>query len=309
MNARIARRLLAAAAPAAFACGAFAQTPPPAPPRAPAAAAEKKAEPSPAALKEGKALFAKFVDGLGGPAKVKKVHDVQTRGLVTAKTPQGDMAMDVQTAMVFPDRISQQVDAPFGRMSMVATPAGRLPRRAQRRPGPPAGHEGRVDQAGAPRSAASRPEAGRSEADVGGGGDREDRRRRGAHPRRELRRRLGPLVPRPDDLPHPPVRPHLDGAAGRGPHRVRILGLQDGGRIPRRLPPRGDDQRREGSGSRPRRVQDQPGCRTQALREARVSDAHACTGRDAESPSAAGRCRERGSRRTGSASTGSRSRR
>jgi hypothetical protein len=31
--------------------------------------------------------------------------------------------MDVQTTMVFPDRISQQVDAPFGRMVMVATPS------------------------------------------------------------------------------------------------------------------------------------------------------------------------------------------
>lgn len=80
--------------------------------------------PSAEALKEGKALFAKFVEALGGPEKVRKVHDVWTRGLVTAKTPQGDMSMDVQTSMVFPDRISQQVDAPFGRMAMVATPAG-----------------------------------------------------------------------------------------------------------------------------------------------------------------------------------------
>ena len=43
---------------------------------------------------------------------------------MTAKTPQGDLTMEVQTTMVFPDKIAQQVDAPFGRMSMVATPAG-----------------------------------------------------------------------------------------------------------------------------------------------------------------------------------------
>ncbi len=121
MNARIARPFLAAFATAALVRVAAAQAP--AAP-APASSAAKKVEPSPEAVKEGKALFTKFVDGLGGAAKVRKVHDLQTRGLVTAKTPDGDMAMDVQTAMIFPDRISQQLDAPFGRMAMVATPAG-----------------------------------------------------------------------------------------------------------------------------------------------------------------------------------------
>ena len=55
---------------------------------------------------------------------MRKVHDLQTRGLVTAKTADGDMSMEVQTAMIFPDRVSQQLDATFGRMAMVATPAG-----------------------------------------------------------------------------------------------------------------------------------------------------------------------------------------
>jgi hypothetical protein len=128
MNARIFRTLLSAATAAALACAAFAQPETPAPAHSPAAAAApppvKKAEAPPVSNKEGKALFAKFVDALGGTAKVRKVHDVQSRGIVTAKTEQGDMSMEVQTAMVFPDRISQQVDGPFGRMSMVATPTG-----------------------------------------------------------------------------------------------------------------------------------------------------------------------------------------
>ena len=124
MNARATRPLLAALALAALAGSAAAQTPAPAAPPAPAAAPAKKAEPSPESLKEGKALFAKFVGSLGGPAKVKTVHDVQTKGLVTAKGPEGDMTMEVQTSMIFPDRIAQQLDAPFGRMAMVATPAG-----------------------------------------------------------------------------------------------------------------------------------------------------------------------------------------
>ena len=128
MTVRARTALLSAFASAALVGAAAAQTAAPTPSHAPApsapAAAEKKAEPSPEALREGKTLFGKFVAGLGGAEKVRTVRDVWTRGLVTAKTPQGDMAMDVQTTMVFPDRISQQVDAPFGRMAMVATSTG-----------------------------------------------------------------------------------------------------------------------------------------------------------------------------------------
>lgn len=122
-------RLLAGAVTALVVTGSAAgQTPAPtaAPPAATPAPPKPTPVPTPSAqaLKEGKELFAKFVQALGGPEKARKVHDVWTRGLVTAKTPEGDMSMDVQTSMVFPDRISQQVDAPFGRMAMVATPAG-----------------------------------------------------------------------------------------------------------------------------------------------------------------------------------------
>ncbi|MFY9550020.1 MAG: hypothetical protein WAU32_02620 [Thermoanaerobaculia bacterium] len=109
-------RILAALAIAALARAAEAQTPKPAPTSAPT--------PSAADAKEGKALFAKVVAGFGGKQKVDTVRDVQTRGELKAKTPEGDAAMEVQTALVFPDRLSQQVDSPFGRFSMVATPAG-----------------------------------------------------------------------------------------------------------------------------------------------------------------------------------------
>lgn len=129
MSARKFSLLLGLVAAVALAPRAAAQAPAPAPAAtAPAPPAPPKPTPVPTpsaeALKEGKALFAKFVQALGGPEKVRKVHDVWTRGLVTAKTAEGDMSMDVQTSMIFPDKISQQVDAPFGRMAMVATPAG-----------------------------------------------------------------------------------------------------------------------------------------------------------------------------------------
>ncbi|HEX4441902.1 MAG TPA: hypothetical protein VH854_17645 [Thermoanaerobaculia bacterium] len=95
----------------------------PAAPGAPPASAPAAA-PAPTAqqLAAGKTLFAKVVDALGGSAKARTVKDVQTRGQVTAKTPDGEMTMEIQTAMVFPDKLSQQLDAPFGRMAMVATP-------------------------------------------------------------------------------------------------------------------------------------------------------------------------------------------
>jgi hypothetical protein len=106
--------LLPALVWALVSASALAQAGPPAPAR--------PAAPSPEVLAEGKAVFAKVVEGIGGASKARTVRDVQTRGEITATTPQGDMTMEIQTAMVFPDRLSQQVDAPFGRLAMVATP-------------------------------------------------------------------------------------------------------------------------------------------------------------------------------------------
>jgi hypothetical protein len=108
-------RLAAACALAALPVAAGAQNPKPAPTPAGAIPAPVGDE------KEGKALFAKVAENLGGRQKLETVKDVQTRGELQAKTPDGDAKMDVQTAIVFPDRLSQQVDSPFGRFTMVAT--------------------------------------------------------------------------------------------------------------------------------------------------------------------------------------------
>jgi len=132
MPSNFTRRLLAALAAAALVRGAAAQTPAPRTPPAPtptAVAAKTNAAPASAtptaqAKTEGRALLARIVEAYGGKERVARVRDVQTRGEVSAKTPQGDMNMELQSAIVFPDRISQQIDAPFGRVVMVATPAG-----------------------------------------------------------------------------------------------------------------------------------------------------------------------------------------
>jgi hypothetical protein len=118
-------RFLATAASIALSASALGQTPVPATPvENPPARPALPPPPSAQERAEGKALFAKVVGWLGGQKKVSSVHDVQTRGQLTAKTPDGDMTMEVQSAMIFPDYLAQQIDSPFGRLAMVATPTG-----------------------------------------------------------------------------------------------------------------------------------------------------------------------------------------
>jgi hypothetical protein len=93
------------------------------PPPTPTPASPPADARSDAASADGKALFAKAVEALGGKEKIAKIRDVRTRGQVTARTSGGDMTMDMLTTLVFPDRLSQQLDAPFGRFAMVATPS------------------------------------------------------------------------------------------------------------------------------------------------------------------------------------------
>ena len=125
------RRLVVALVGAATVRAAVAQTQPTPipPPRTPPSSAPRAtappastATPSAQAKSDGKALLARIVQAYGGKERVAGVHDLRTRGEVSAKTPQGDMNMELQSFIVFPDRISQQVDAPFGRVVMVATP-------------------------------------------------------------------------------------------------------------------------------------------------------------------------------------------
>ncbi len=116
----------AAALSLALSASALGQAPTPAPAAAPPAAPAPKAAspkpPSAEAQAAGKALLAKVVAWLGGEKKVAGVRDVQTRGQLTAKTPEGDATMEVQSAMVFPDHLFQQIDSPYGRIAMVVTP-------------------------------------------------------------------------------------------------------------------------------------------------------------------------------------------
>jgi hypothetical protein len=96
---------------------------PPAPART-AAPAPASSTTSAASQADARALFGKAVAALGGREKIAAVRDVRTRGQVSAQTGSGEMNLSMETSMIFPDRLAQQVDGPYGRFSMIATPAG-----------------------------------------------------------------------------------------------------------------------------------------------------------------------------------------
>jgi zinc protease len=70
----------------------------------------------------GKALLARVVEGLGGAAKLKEVKAVRQKASMRMKTPQGDMSMDGESLIVFPDRQRQQLRTPMGEMTSVLSP-------------------------------------------------------------------------------------------------------------------------------------------------------------------------------------------
>jgi hypothetical protein len=87
---------------------------PPAPGAAKAATASNSA---------GRALIAKVVQGLGGAARVRSVKSLREKSTILAKTPQGDMSMEVEEITAFPDQIWEKMTTPVGEITMVISPA------------------------------------------------------------------------------------------------------------------------------------------------------------------------------------------
>ncbi|MGA8764431.1 MAG: pitrilysin family protein [Candidatus Sulfotelmatobacter sp.] len=71
---------------------------------------------------EGKALAAKVVAAMGGEAKLAAIKSVKAKLTVTQKTPQGDLAIPMDTIIVFPDRLHADMQTPNGPMTIVVTP-------------------------------------------------------------------------------------------------------------------------------------------------------------------------------------------
>ena len=71
---------------------------------------------------EGKELAAKVVAAMGGEAKLSAVKSLKAEYTMTRKTPQGDLPMQMQTTIVYPDRLHADLQTPQGTMTIVVTP-------------------------------------------------------------------------------------------------------------------------------------------------------------------------------------------
>ena len=71
---------------------------------------------------EGMALLKKVQDFVGGKAKLDTITAVRSVTSANRKTPQGDMEVEVDSTLVFPDRTRSVMKMPMGEITMVMTP-------------------------------------------------------------------------------------------------------------------------------------------------------------------------------------------
>jgi outer membrane lipoprotein-sorting protein len=90
-------------------------------PPPPGAKQDESSKPT-ASNPEGKELASKVVAAMGGEAKLSAVKSVKTEFTMTRKTPQGDLPMQMQTTIVYPDRLHADLQTPQGTMTIVVTP-------------------------------------------------------------------------------------------------------------------------------------------------------------------------------------------
>jgi zinc protease len=90
-------------------------------PSPPGAKEEESAKPT-ASNAEGKALAAKVVAAMGGDAKLAAIKSVKATVTLTQKTPQGDVPLQMETVIVYPDHLHAEMQTPGGTMDIVVTP-------------------------------------------------------------------------------------------------------------------------------------------------------------------------------------------
>jgi zinc protease len=71
----------------------------------------------------GQALIAKVIEGLGGAERLKSVKALREKSTLLAKTPQGDMTIQMEELAAFPDQLWQKMRMPMGEMTMVISPS------------------------------------------------------------------------------------------------------------------------------------------------------------------------------------------
>ncbi len=90
-------------------------------PPPPGAKQDESSKPA-ASNAEGKELASKVVAAMGGEAKLAAVKSLKAELAMTRKTPQGDLPMQMQTTIVYPDRLHAELQTPQGTMTLVVTP-------------------------------------------------------------------------------------------------------------------------------------------------------------------------------------------
>jgi hypothetical protein len=90
----------------------------------PEAGAEKKADAPTGSDEAGKALLARVAEGMGGAERLRAVKSFRQKSTVRARTPQGEMNLEVDSLTVLPDRLKQQMQTPMGAVTMVVAPEG-----------------------------------------------------------------------------------------------------------------------------------------------------------------------------------------
>jgi zinc protease len=90
-------------------------------PGATATPAEKASKPT-ASNAEGRALAAKVAQAMGGEAKLQSIKSLRVKFNLTRKTAEGEVPMQVESTIVFPDRLHATMQSPMGTVTMVFSP-------------------------------------------------------------------------------------------------------------------------------------------------------------------------------------------
>jgi zinc protease len=85
---------------------------------------EKKAAATDVTKAAGRELLRKAAAAFGSADTLAGVKDVRVKGRFTMKTPQGDMTLQADVVMAYPDRMYQQIQSPMGAVTMVVAPSG-----------------------------------------------------------------------------------------------------------------------------------------------------------------------------------------
>jgi zinc protease len=90
-------------------------------PPPPGAKEDESAKPT-ASNEEGKALAAKVVAAMGGETKLTVIKAIRAKLTLTQKTPQGEVPMQMETIIIYPDRLHAEMQIPGGTLNIVVAP-------------------------------------------------------------------------------------------------------------------------------------------------------------------------------------------